>query len=647
MMRALLVGLLLVLLAFPSSAQYAYPAAPVAAGDSSVVRIWRARVRAHPRADTVRLVLLTELGDALQARDVRSARPVLLAAVALGRQLAYRDFMAETLLDLADYHVALAQYDSATTCLQASARAFSAVRDLGGEVRCLGRLGRIADQQGQYVASLNYTYRGLALATTGDTRRFNTSLKIQLATIYAQVGDYVAARRYLGAALQAASHYDYPDRLNLALGELGEVCRQQRQWGAARTYLTRSIAVSQRINDTPYALARQLSLARLAEDQQQYAAAAARGWQVLHRLQAAHLPLLIPPAQALLARTALRRGAVAQAVAYGRQSLAGSRQAHLLAGIREASAVLADAYTRQHAYSAALAALRQYTAANDSLVGDATRRWAALRQFGEQHREQQAQIRLLTQQNRLQQQTQEVARLRSQRTVIGLSALSLLVVVVAGGALWHYRRRQAQREARLRTQIAADLHDDVGTLLSQISLQSSLLQTGLADAGGQRQQLSQIAEASRSAVRQLNDVVWSLDAHNDTLPQLLDRLRDYAYEVLLPADIALVVDAPVAVPEVRLSLLLRRNLYLIHKEALHNILKHAASTGRVHVQLTLAPGRLCLAISNDAAPPAHPRRSGHGLRNMAQRAAAVGGTATSGWLPEGGFRVRVELPLER
>jgi signal transduction histidine kinase len=638
-MRALLTGLL-VLLAFPLLAQYAYPAAPTAAGDSTVVQLWRARVRAHPQPDTVRLVLLTDLAAAQQARDVRSARPVLRAAVALARQLNYRDFLPETLLDLADYHVALAQYDSATTYVQAAARDFKKLGDVGGEVRCLGRLGRMADQQGRYVASLDYTYRGLALATTGDTRRFNTSLKIQLGTLYAEVGDYPAARRYLGEALQAATHYDYPDRLNLTLGELGEVCRQQRQWAAARAYLLRSIAVSQRLNATPHALAMQLRLARLAEDQQQYAAAAAQGRRVLARLEAAHQPLLIAPAQALLARTALH-----QAVAYGRQSLAGSQRAGLLAGIREASAVLADAYTRQRAYAPALAALRQYTVANDSLLGAATRRRAAVRQFAAQQRKQQAQIRLLTQQNRLQQQTQEVARLRSQRAVIALSALCLLVLLLAGGGVWRYRRRQAHRETQLRTQIAADLHDDVGTLLSQISLQSSLLETGLADAAGQRQQLGQIAEASRSAVRQLNDVVWSLDAHNDTLPQLLDRLRDYAYEVLTPADVAVAVEAPAAVPEVHLSLLLRRNVYLIYKEALHNILKHGAGPGGVRVQLALGARHLQLVISNDAAPPAHQRRSGHGLRNMAARAAAVGGTVTSGWPSEGGFRVRIELPL--
>ena len=115
--------------------------------------------------------------------------------------------------------------------------------------------------------------------------------------------------------------------------------------------------------------------------------------------------------------------------------------------------------------------------------------------------------------------------------------------------------------------------------------------------------------------------------------------------MLTPADIAVAVETPATVPEVRLPLLLRRNVYLIYKEALHNILKHGAGTGGVRVQLTLGASHLRLVISNDAAPPVYQRRSGHGLRSMAARAAAVGGTITSGWPSEGGFRVRVELPL--
>ncbi|MGI4865968.1 MAG: tetratricopeptide repeat protein [Janthinobacterium lividum] len=615
---------------------------------------WRALVQAHPQPDTVRAVLLDRLAEAQAAQDLRASYPTHLAALQLAFQLPYSQIRAEMLLALADYHTQLAQYDSAAHYLPAAEQQFRLDHNQGGVARCLIRLGRITEQQGRYAASLSYNLQALELANTGNSRRFRTSAQIQLGKLYAQVGDYTAAHTYLVAAQRAAEHYDYPDRLNLALGELGEVSRQQRQWVAARKYYTQSIAISRRIGEQSSELAMQLNLVRLAEAQGQYATARTAAEQVLARMEAAHQVLLVPLAQALLARLLLRQGQAAQAITYAIRSQQASQLLRLPTGVREASAVLVQAYTQRHDYRLALAALRRYNASNDSLAGETVRRRIAVLQLGQQQREQQAQIRLLTQQNRLQTQTQELAQLRAQRELIGLSALTMLALLLAGGALWQYRRRQARHEAQLRSQIAADLHDDVGTLLSQISLQSSLLQEGLVDAAGQRQQLGQLSEASRSAVRQLNDVVWNLDAHNDALPQLLDRLHDYAHEVLAPAGIAVAVEAPATPPDLRLSLLLRRNFYFIYKEALHNILKHATGTPHVRVRLALEAGRLLLEISNDAAPvlvpagnaaPTHQRRSGHGLRNIGQRAAAVGGTAECGPLPAGGFRVSVQLPL--
>jgi signal transduction histidine kinase/tetratricopeptide (TPR) repeat protein len=615
------------------------------ANERSVAQ-WQAQVQAHPTPDLARLVLLDRLAAAQQARDVQAAYPVYLAARRLAFRLPYPQARAETLLMLADHHTELAQYDSAAAYLRAAEHQFRLGRDRGGVVRCLTRLGRTADLQGRYAASLAYNQQAMALATTGNTRRFRTTARIQLGTTYTQVGDYAEALRHLRVALHVARYHDYPDRINLALGEIGEVYRRQQRWQQARTYFDSSVSVSRRINDEPQVLAMQLKLAQLREAQGQLPAAAAEGRQVLARLQAANLRLLVPLAQALLARVALAQGQGPAALAYGRQSLAGSQQARLLRGVAEAQAVLAEAYTRQHRYAAALLALRGYTAAHDSLLGAEARRRTAVLQASQRQREQQTQIRLLTQQNRLQAERQQIARLQSQRTVLGLSALALLAVLLAGLGLGYYRRRQQQREAALRQQLAADLHDDVGTLLSQIALQSELLQTGLPDTVGQARKLNQIAEASRNARRQLNDVVWSLDAHNDTLPDLLDRLRDHAYEVLGGAGLPIEFEVPAALPAQHLALPVRRQLYLLYKEALANVLRHAPAACWVRVRLAPEGGGLLLAIDNDAPALAGPaRRSGHGLRNIAARATALGGRATCGPLPDGSFGVRVWVPL--
>ncbi|MDO7873715.1 tetratricopeptide repeat protein [Hymenobacter sp. ASUV-10] len=264
------------------------------------------------------------------------------------------------------------------------------------------------------------------------------------------------------------------------------------------------------------------------------------------------------------------------------------------------------------------------------------------------------QVALLTARTQVQADQQELERLRYQRQLLGLAGTLLLLLLLGGTALWYVRRRQARREEALRNRLAADLHDDVGTLLSQISLQSGLLQEGLADPAAQRQHLSQITEASRSAVRQLNDVVWSLDAHNDNLQQLADRLRDYAYEVLEPTGAQVQVEVPEHLPALTLPVLLRRNLYLIYKESLHNILKHAATATHIHIRLQLQGSLLRLTIDDNApslvladgeiSRPA--RRSGHGLRNMQARAEAIGGQLTSAPHPDGaGFGVQLRVPM--
>jgi len=612
----------------------------------------RALVRAHPQQDTTRVKLLTNLSDIIEDYDVRAAGPVCREALRLARQLRYRDFVAETLIDLADYHIALAEYPAAVASIGQARAGFRQLRDVGGEMRCLNRLATIAAQQGRYAVALKHCYQAMALGSTGNERRFHTTLGIQTGGIYTRMGEYDKARTFLLAALRIGRLHDYPDRNNLALNALGELSQRQRQWYAARRYYQQSLAVSRQLGDLPDLLTTQLNLAEVNDQQGRYAAALSLGYQVLRQAQTASLLPLIPRAQVVLARASLGSGRPDSAIWYGRRGWEASRQMRFVEGLRDASQVLAAAYARHGDFARAYQSQQRVTAYNDSLTGaEVTRRTAAL-QFNQALSQQQAQIRLLTQQ-------QELDRLREQRRVAGAASLALLALLGGGGLLWQYRRRQHRRETALRNRLAADLHDDVGTLLSQISLQSGLLQEGLTDAAGQRRQLGQIFEASRSAVRQLNDVVWSLDAHNDLLPDLLDRMRDYAQEVLGAAGLEVEFELAAAVPTQHLPLLVRRNLYLIYKESLHNILKHAAGATRVQVRIGLEPGRpACLTLEvhdngREAAappvaagppPPAYLRRSGHGLRNIQARAQALGGTATSG--PDAaGFRVCVVVPL--
>ncbi|RYF83714.1 MAG: hypothetical protein EOO03_15290, partial [Chitinophagaceae bacterium] len=246
------------------------------------------------------------------------------------------------------------------------------------------------------------------------------------------------------------------------------------------------------------------------------------------------------------------------------------------------------------------------------------------------------------QQVNLLRQEQELAELRQQQQIAVISGGAALFLVLAGFFFWRYRTKQHLREANLRTRIAADLHDDVGSLLTQISLQGSLLEEDVYNAEERKKQLSQLGVASRRAVQQMSDVVWAVDARNDGFSQLLNRMRDYAFELLSTAGIEIDFDAPASLPDLPNSTELRQNLYFIFKEALHNTVKHSNAT-QVQIRLQIEKGRIKLEIKDNGNGKEGVRLTGQGLRNMQMRAEAVGGKIT--FVSEQGFGVRLTVPV--
>ena len=267
------------------------------------------------------------------------------------------------------------------------------------------------------------------------------------------------------------------------------------------------------------------------------------------------------------------------------------------------------------------------------------------------NREQQARIQALEQERRLTAQAKELTLLRTRQQLAGLGSGAVLLLLAAVTFFGRYRRRQAAAralaETTLRRRIAAELHDDVGSLLTQVSMESELLRLGLTPAADQPEQLRRMASSSRDAVRQMADVVWGLGQldHAATLGPLLDRMRDHADLMLPPAGLELVFETDAALPALPVPAAVQQTLYLIYKESLHNAVKYAQGTTTVTASLRHEGRWLALRVADNgralaAAPAARP---GHGLANIAARAEAVGGSVT--YVANEGFAVLARVPL--
>ena len=196
-----------------------------------------------------------------------------------------------------------------------------------------------------------------------------------------------------------------------------------------------------------------------------------------------------------------------------------------------------------------------------------------------------------------------------------------------------------QERDRTRNQIASDLHDDVASTLGSIALYLESLNRGLRGTSKPaRELLQRVGSLLIEAQDAVGDIVWSVTPRHDTLEDLLWRMKDLTSDLCSANGIACSVDAPQEVGAVLLSEAMRKNVYLIFKETLNNIVKHAQAKS-VSMRVEIVNGVFEMVIQDDGVgfitdeaarvlvTEGHSVR-GHGLRNMTTRAEEMRGTLT-------------------
>ena len=153
----------------------------------------------------------------------------------------------------------------------------------------------------------------------------------------------------------------------------------------------------------------------------------------------------------------------------------------------------------------------------------------------------------------------------------------------------------------------------------------------------------------------MDEIVWAVNPRHDRLDSLASYLSRFAYEYLSVAEIRCRLDLPLHLPTLPVTAEVRHNLFLAFKEALHNIIKHAAAS-EVRVELKLEAAQLALQVADDgrgfdAATPANGPSAagriagGEGLANMRRRLAEIGGACEIRSEPGRGTTVTFTVPL--
>lgn len=222
----------------------------------------------------------------------------------------------------------------------------------------------------------------------------------------------------------------------------------------------------------------------------------------------------------------------------------------------------------------------------------------------------------------------KISKFKNQILLASLGAL----IILFGGIFYFWNKFIKQKHERnrvienelIRTKVSADLHDEVGTMLSSLSLQTEVL--GLDAPPEKLEKFNKLANLSREAMGRMRDTVWAIDSRKDSTSDLINRMQDYIADTLQEKNISTNFKFDNLNQDEALPPDIRQNVYLIFKEAINNIIRHS-NASKVEIILNYVNQKLHLKISdNGTFDPGKIKSSGTGLSNLKMRAERINGT---------------------
>ena len=508
---------------------------------------------------------------------------------------------AGLLLNLGNLYSSMGEYKKSTDYHLQSLRLFETLKNLRGQSFCLQSLGNDFFNLSQPATAKKYYERSLEVKKQlGDTRGALTST-VSMGDVYKDLNEYQKSETYYQKALAEARNLKFPKEEIRILHQSGLLYRRMGEVEKARTSFAQSMALSKQLGDSITYKRTNSELINLDFAEQKNREVEL---QMLDGLNT-------------LIRTGDRQQ---EAIEYDR---------------------LSEYYSRNKNFEKALYYLKKHQALTDSVEGNAV--LVQLKELEEKYNSEkkEKEIALLKKDQELQ-----TLELQQQRANITIIVIALIPVLVIGALLINrYRvmnriKRQAELE-RMRQNIARDLHDDIGSTLSSINIMSKVAM----NQADNLSYLQKISTYSGRMMETMSDMVWSINPVNDSVEQMLVKMKEFAGELLEPKNIQYEFQQNATVTEIKLDVEKRKSLFLIFKEAINNAAKYSEAT-KVSIELNRVNGTLHLIVrDNGKGFDNSTALRGNGLKNMAARAQTIKGLWKQESEPGNGTTISVHVPI--
>ena len=211
--------------------------------------------------------------------------------------------------------------------------------------------------------------------------------------------------------------------------------------------------------------------------------------------------------------------------------------------------------------------------------------------------------------------------------VIVLALLALIAFLMVNRYRAVHKAQQQVEIEKLRNNIARDLHDDMGSVLSSINIISKVVLENPGEKEHMQEHFKKINENSNYMLESMSDIVWAINPANDSFMKVIFKMKEFAADILEPLNIQWEFLQSGNFENIRLSLKSRKDFYLVFKEAINNAAKYSHCS-KVTINISQQSDEITLQVKdNGTGFDAAIIREGNGLKNIKQRAAEMNGSA--------------------
>lgn len=342
-----------------------------------------------------------------------------------------------------------------------------------------------------------------------------------------------------------------------------------------------------------------------------------------------------------------------KALTFYEKALRISTTLHNLQWQRQSNLGVATTSAALRNYQKAYQHLLRYTVIDDSLRGDKIQHDYARLKILYETAIKDKQIAQLQSENDKKELSVKQAQVNAQRKNFLIAAIIAAVIIILLLVLLRIRRLRFEKEKEIiqvkqqtqeneRLRLAKDVHDELGSGLSRVRYMAELLSKEIFQPN-QKQHIQSIQTTTADIIENMRDLIWALNPENTTLDGLVARIREYYsdYTEDIPLDVIFNIED--SIPAIPVSTDVHRNMMMVAKEILQNIVKHAqADVIRVTVKRE-SDSLMFQATDNGVGFDISNPSVGNGLKNIRQRIQNIGGVCIIDSIIGKGTQITIHL----